>query len=166
MNTLTIFRFFSPIRIIEIITLLSLISIFRIEWQFATIIFQYFFPIIAGSVVFEAILDKEGFKKGLKKTVWKYYSGIGIQFVGITVFAISSFNSNPENMPMIIGYSLLIVAIGGCLEAFHWVSEKKLKNIKLSPLQEILSVIGFTIMVFFFGLYTVLELIPRTTWFG
>lgn len=158
MDLLTIFRFFSPVRIVEIIILLSLIPIFNFEWKSATMIFNYFFPIIGISIVFEAFFDKDGFRKGLKNVEGKYLSGIGIQFLGVAIFALSSFNTDPEKTPTIIGYSLLVLGIGGCLEAFHIVSQKKLRNIKLSPIQEVLAVIGFVVMLVFFGLYAVSRL--------
>ena len=125
-----------------------------------------FFPIIAGSAMFEAVLHKEGFRKSLKKIGLKYYSGIGIQFVGSAVSTLASFNTDPEKIPVIIMYTVLLIGIGGLLEAFHVYSEKKFKNVQLSPAWQILAVIGFTVMIFFFGLYTVLVLIPRTHWFG
>lgn len=160
-----IFRFFSPIRIIEVISLLSLIPIFQIKWQSEVIIFNAFFLTIAGSIIFEAILDKDGFRSGLKKTGWKYYSGISIQFVGAAISAIASFNTDPTKLPTIVMYSLLLIGIGGGLEAFHVFSTKKLKDIQLSPTQQVLAVFGFTVLLFFLSLYAYLVVIPRTNWF-
>lgn len=161
-----ILKFFSPIRIIEFIALLSLLPIFKIEWQSAVLIFNAFFPIIAGSIIYEAILDKEGFKKGLKKVAWSYYVGIGMQFVGIAVFAVSSFNQDPQKIPDIAYYSLLIILIGGGLEVFHKTTTKKFKNIKLSPVQEILTLIVFTLMIFGFSLHVFFVTLPNVNWFG
>jgi hypothetical protein len=171
MKLTTILRLFPPIRIFEIIALLSAFQIIHIAWQSEHIIFYFFFPIIAGSVIFETILYKVEFKEikfkeGFKKVGIKYYSGIGIQFVGSAVSALASFNTDPEKIPVIIMYTVLLLGIGGLLEAFHVFTEKKFKNVQLSPAWQILAVIGFTIMIFFFGLYTVLVLIPRTPWFG
>jgi len=156
-----VIRFFSPIRIIEFIALLSLIPIFNIAWQSAVLIFNSFFPIIAGSIIYEAILDKEGFRKGLKKTGWKYYTVIGIQFLGITIFALSSFNQYPQKIPEIAMYSLIVIAIGGGLEAFHNFSTKKFKDVKLSPAEQVLVVIGFTVLLFFLALHAFLVAIPQ-----
>lgn len=160
-DSIKVLRFFSPIRIIEFIALLSLIPIFNIAWQSAVIIFNYFFPIIIGSIVYEAILEKGKFREGLKKIGWKYFTGISMQFLGIAVFALSSFNQDPDKIPTIAMYSLLVIAIGGGLEAFHNFSTKKFKDVKLSPAQQVLAVIGFTVCLFFMALHAYFIAIPR-----
>ncbi len=146
-----ILRVFSPIRIIEIIIILSLIPYLKIHWESAAIIFYAFFPIIVGSVIFEGILSGEGFRKGFTNAGFKYIMGISIQFLGFAVFALSSFNQDPKKEPIIIMYSLLVMGIGGLLEAFHIFITKKLKDVKLSPLQSVLGVIAMTVMIFFAG---------------
>ncbi|AFS80662.1 hypothetical protein NKOR_03860 [Candidatus Nitrosopumilus koreensis AR1] len=166
MKPITIFRFFSPIRYIEIIAVLSAFQILDIAWQSDVIIFNFFFPVIIGSAAFDAVFHKDGFKAGFKSAGIKYYTGMGIQFVGSAVSALASFNTDPEKIPVIIMYTVLLLGIGGALEGFHFFSEKKLKNIVLTPVQKILALIGLTLLIFFFGLYTVLELVPRTPWFN
>jgi len=163
-SSVNVLRFFSPIRIIEFIALLSLLPIFKIEWQSAVLIFNAFFPIIAGSIIYEAILDKEGFRKGLKKSGLNYQVGIGMQFIGIAVFAMSSFNVDSEKIPDIVYYSLITILIGGGLEAFHKITTKKLSNVKLSPVQEVLTIIGFTLILLYFALHVYFTILPNVNW--
>lgn len=155
-------KFLQPIRVITIITLLSICPALSMPWESATLLMYGFFPIFAASYVFEARFNPYGLVAGLKTLYLKYTQKLPLEFVGVAVFAILSFSTDPN---VILHWGILTSAIViGCgegIEAYHKHIVPRLNKLKVSDRSQILAFIGAVVLFIFVWIYSFLEVLQH-----
>jgi hypothetical protein len=150
---------------IRIITILSLLSIFRpddVKWESTVIIFDCFFPIFVGSFIVEWILISplNRFRETFKLLIYKYLQTLPLEFVGVASFAILSFSSNPDASRVLgIKVSVIVIGLGAVIEILHHYVMPRLRKRQLSDVNGILAVIGMTVALVFLSVYVILTAI-------
>lgn len=147
---------------IRIITILSLLSIFKpddVKWESTVIIFDFFFPIFVGSFIVEWILvfPRNRFRETFKLLIYKYIQTLPLEFVGVASFALLSFSSNPDARRVLeIKVSVIVIGLGAVIEILHHYVMPRLRKKQLSDVNGILTVIGMTVALAGLAVYVVL----------
>lgn len=142
-----VIRFFQPLRIITIITLLALIPTLNLPPESATLFMYGFFLIYGASYVFEARFHPNGLIAGFKELRFKYIQKLPIEFAAIAVFAISSFSPNNND---VIHYGILtasiVIGCGLVIDAYHKYAAPKLNRMRVSDRTQIIAFIGAVVL--------------------
>ena len=131
-------------------------------WESATLLMYGFFPIFGASYVSEAIFHPNGLYAGLRTLYFKYIQKLPLEFVGIAVFAISSFSTDHN---AILQWGIITAAIvigcGEAIEAYHRHIVPRLNRMKISDRSQILAFIGAIVLFILVWIYSFLEAIQH-----
>lgn len=153
--------FLQPMRIVTMITLLATYPSLNIPWESATLFMYGFFIIFVSSYVFESRFHPYGLVEGLKSLYLKYTQKLPLEFVGVAVFAILSFSTEPSK---VLQYGIMTTAIviicGEGIEAYHKYVVPRLNKMKVSDRTQIVSFIAaitFFVAVWMYSFFDALK---------
>lgn len=157
----TLSRVFTPLRIIFVIIILSIVAI-KIPWASASMIFYGFFIIFFSSFVIEAIHYGKNRREFVGLTV-KYMLILPFEFIGVFVFAITTlpFPDSQKVNELEIKITIMVAGVSMICELYHYITLSK-EKFQLD-IRRILAIILMAVLIVYEGIFIYLFLLTANS---
>jgi len=151
-----IIRILTPLRIISIISILSLVA-FQISWNTASIIFYGFFIMFIASFVMEVIYYTRNRILFTGLTL-KYLLLLPFEFIGVFTFAMATlpFPNTQQIHELVLKVTIMVMGISMIAELYHYVFLSR-ERVEMD-VGRILAIIPMAVLIVYEGIFIYLFL--------